>query len=267
MKILRNKDGLRAINQKCNGFTADIITYGALTIESMCEEYNVTPKINKTTFLEDIICSEYHKTHLEYGVLGKKIDVKEACDVACAARYFVTFETFYFEFGVNNEIESIKKFFSNKESIKEMYYKGMDDKYQEVYEVSKYQVDALIGLEQSLEFIKENAINNGEKINSDEIGFYDEYEEIILEYYSDLVIEKINTAEYYRKNPMQNEYLDIVRNFLNKDYRTFKRLIKNLIRHIYIKKEIRQEKGYYSDINFNRLQQVILEHIIEYMDI
>lgn len=270
MKILRIKEGSRAINQKCNAFTADIITYGALTLESICEEYSVVPKVNKTSFLEDIVSSIYHKENLEYGFLGKKIDVKEACDLALAIKHFVTYETFYFDFRINKEIESIKTFFINKNEIRNNHFsnydKSKDDKNKDEYGIEKYQVSALIGLENRLKDIKDNALDNKEVIYDESIGFWDEYEEIILQYCCDLVMASINNAKYYPKNPIHNNYLNIIKDFYNKDSRTLYRLIINMIKHIYIGKEVKQENdSYYSDKNFNLLQEVLLDEIACYI--
>lgn len=270
MKILKIKEGSRAINQKCNSFTADVITYGALTLESICEEYGSVPKINKTGFLEDIVSSTYHKKNLEYGFLGKKIDVKEACDLALAVKHFVTYETFYFDFRINEEIKSIKTFFMNKEEIKNNYFSNHDKlnhaKNKDKYGIEEYQVSALIGLENSLDDIKNNALNNGDIICDESIGFWDEYEEIILKYYCDLVMGSINNSKYYPKNPIHNDYLNIIKDFYNKDSRTLYRLIINIIKHVYIEKEIKQENDlYYSDKNFNVLQEFVLDEIAWYI--
>lgn len=266
MKILRSKEGVRGINQKCNRFTADIITYGALTLESICEEYGVVPKLNKTSFLEDIVSSVYHKTNLEYACLGKKIDVKEACDLAIAVKHFVTFETFYFDYNTEEEIQSIKKFFDNREIIKNNYFYEKNDENENEYGIKKYQVSALIKLEQDLRNIKENALSNDEITSDEEILFDDEYQEIRLQYYCDLVMNSIDNAQFYPKNPIRNNYLNTIRDFYNKDSRVLNRLIINMIKHIYVKKEIKQENDiYYNDKNFNTLEDVLVEYIYTYM--
>lgn len=267
MKNLRVKEGSRAINLKCNFFIADILTYAALVIESICEEYGIVPKVNKTIFLEDIVSSQYHNYNLVYAFLENTIDVKEAYDLGIAIKYFVTYETFYFNELVNEEIKSIRNFFSeNMNEIKYNYFNSKHNENIEKYSIKAYQVGALINLQGSLDNIKEDALNNEEIIYDESIGFWGKYEEIILEYLYRLVIGSIDNAQYYDKNPMHNYYLDTIKNFYKKDNRVLTRVIINVIRHVYIKKEVKQENdAYCSDKNFNRLQNVLLDYISDYI--